>query len=328
MPSLHDILNTKHVALIGSSPENDVVFNDAETSPRHCQITKIEDGKYLIVDLNSSTGTYVNNRKVDKEFISDIDFIAVGNNIFQVRKKIAEPSVTVIPQPEPFKAVRPEPVTQQPSFSTPVTDIPVSRPAEPARSYTTTTTPTDGVKQKTKITVYFLSAPEDENMCNAIDKHLSTIRFNTPLPIEIIGDFKIPTGEDVRNYKQKLFDADIVLAFISVDFLNNDECYERIKKVIANHNNHKTILLPILARNCMWKATPFANLPLLPKNQQPLNNKQFWNSEDDALTEVVNDIYKSITDFTKQSTPEKPVTPTFTMPRLQIDWRQNYLWKV
>jgi pSer/pThr/pTyr-binding forkhead associated (FHA) protein/uncharacterized RDD family membrane protein YckC len=327
MPSLHDILTAKHVALIGSSPENDLVFNDDETSGRHCQITKIEEGKYLIVDLNSATGTFVNNRKVDKEFISDTDFITVGNNIFQVRKKMTEPAVTIVSQTEPVKVTQPEPVTQT-TISAPVTNVPPTRPSEPAKSYTVPPTPGDGYRQKTKITVYFLSAPEDENMCRSIDKHLSTIRFNTPLPIEIYGDFKIPPGEDVRNYQQRLFDADIVLAFISVDFLNNDECYERIKKVIANHNNHQTILLPILARNCMWKATPFANLPLLPKNQQPLNNKQFWNSEDDALTEVVNDIYKSITDFTKQSTPEKPVAPTFTMPKLQINWRQNYLWKV
>ena len=50
----------------------------------------------------------------------------------------------------------------------------------------------------------------------------------------------------------------------------------------------------------MWKSTPFVNLPLLPKNTQPLNNKQYWNSEDDALTSVVNDIYESINDFNEE----------------------------
>src|SRR6266487_2414944 len=324
MPTLYEILNAKHVALIGSSRENDLVLDDPETSPRHCQISKIEDGKYLIVDLNSVTGTYVNNKKIGKEFITDADFITVGNNIFQIRKKINEPVIKIVPRAEPVKS--PQPV-EQPSFAE--QNISASTVVNEQPAGISTPYSTDGErKEKNKISVYFLSAPEDENTSKAIDKHLSTIRFNAPLPIEINGDYKIPPGEDISGYKQKLFEADIVLAFISVDFLNNDECYERIKRVIANYNNRKTILLPILARNRMWKATTFANLPLLPKNQQPLNNKQFWNSEDDALTEVVKDIYKSINDFTKEATPEKPVQHAITMPKLEIDWRQNYLWKV
>ncbi|MGO8055892.1 hypothetical protein, partial [Rhizobium leguminosarum] len=70
-----------------------------------------------------------------------------------------------------------------------------------------------------------------------------------------------------------------------------------------------------------------------PKNQQPLNNKQFWNSEDDALTEVVNDIYKAINDFTKPEVKDTklshdPVNRFAQKSILEIDWRKNYLWKV
>ena len=145
------------------------------------------------------------------------------------------------------------------------------------------------------------------------------------------GDFKISAGENIQQYKEQLYSADIVLVFVSVDLLNNDECYERLKKVIANHNSRKTTLLPILARNCMWKATPFANLPLLPKNQHPLNDKQFWNSEDDALTSVVDDIYKAINDLDVAQTPGEVKSQSQTVvPKLslEIDWRKNYLWKV
>lgn len=321
MTALYDVLNTKFTALVGSSPENDIVFNDPDISPRHCQISKIEDGKYLIVDLNSVTGTFVNNKRIDKEFISDTDFISVGNNIFQIRKKITEHAVQ--------KTVTVE--TSEPVIETKMEQTVSDSPASAIDTGPTVVRVTGGTREsRKKIGVYLLSAPEDRESCLAINKHLSAIRFNTVLPIEITGDFNVPPGEDITRFKQKVFEADIVLAFISVDFLNNDECYERIKKVIINHNNRKTILLPILARNCMWKATPFANLPLLPKNQQPLNNKQFWNSEDDALTEVVNDIYNSINEFTKHATEDRPVQPAAhasVLPVLQVDWRQNYLWK-
>ncbi|MFM9911104.1 MAG: RDD family protein [Chitinophagaceae bacterium] len=306
MPTILEILNSKYTVFVGSASENDIVFSDPDTSPRHCQLSKVGDDNYLIVDLSSATGTFVNNKKIEKEFITEADFITVGGNIFQLSKKVvanssdAKKETTTAPIPKPIK-----------------------ENSDPLKQSTT------AGSTKSKITVYFLSAPEDENITKAIDKHLSNIRFNTNLPVEINGDYKIEAGTTINQYKQKLFEADIVLVFVSVDLLNNDECYERLKKVISNHNSQKTTLLPILARNCMWKATPFANLPLLPKNQQPLNNKQFWNSEDDALTEVVKDIYAAINDFAKPEGKEKIVKQGMPSKAiLEIDWRKNYLWKV
>lgn len=151
------------------------------------------------------------------------------------------------------------------------------------------------------INIYFLAAPEDEKQVMAIKKYLTPVIRSSKRPIEIENDFEIPPGQDVEEYKQKLYEAEIVIAFISSDFINDDKIYSRTQKVIERYNRNETIMLPILVRNCMWKSTPFVNLALLPKNYQPLNNKQFWNSEDDALTAVVTDIYESIENFTYES---------------------------
>ncbi|MEP6597797.1 MAG: RDD family protein [Ginsengibacter sp.] len=161
-------------------------------------------------------------------------------------------------------------------------------------------------KKRNKILVYCLASAEEQDECEAIKKYLSPVIRNSPIPIEIDSDFEIPPGEDTEKYKERLYNADIVLAFISADFINDEETYQRTKKVITRYNNNETIMLPILVRNCMWKSTPFVNLPLLPKNFQPLNNKQFWNSEDDALTAVVSDIYESINSFSYQETLQQP----------------------
>ncbi len=155
------------------------------------------------------------------------------------------------------------------------------------------------VKRK-KITVYFLAAPEEEDECQAIRKYLVPAIRNSRIPVEIYSDFEIPAGEEKEKYKQKLFEADIVLALISSDYISDDETYERTQKVMERYNNSETILVPILVRNCLWKHTPFVKLPLLPKNLQPLNNKQFWNSEDDALMAIVEDIYEAINDFSDE----------------------------
>ena len=315
MPTMLDLLNSKYTVFVGSDAGNDVVFTDAGVSPRHCQISKVANNNFLVADLGSVTGTFVNNKKIDKEFISESDFITVGENIFQLTKKILAPPPSAPPPATSMPAVGQAAPSQPPP------------PTEPPPVKEETTAPS----AKSKIIVYFLSAPEDENTCRAIDKHLSTVHFNTNIPIEIKGDFKITPGENINQYREQILSADIVLVFVSVDLLNNDECYGRLKKVIANHNNRKTTLLPILARNSLWKATPFANLPLLPKNLHPLNDKQFWNSEDDALTSVVSDIYNAINDFSKTQTSGTPIQQTASQaskPLLEIDWRKNYLWKV
>lgn len=176
----------------------------------------------------------------------------------------------------------------------------------------------DKSKQR-KITVYFLAAPEDEEQTKAIKKYLSPVVRNSEIPIEILSDFEIPPGHDINEYKLQLYDADIVLAFISADFINDDQTYIRTQKVIERYNNDETIMLPILVRNCMWKSTPFVNLPLLPKNTQPLNNKQFWNSEDDALTSVVNDVYESINEFSYENVEDEVVASEVVQAAIKAD---------
>ena len=169
--------------------------------------------------------------------------------------------------------------------------------------------------QPRDIAVYFLAAPEDQSACEEIIKHLKPIIRSSPFPIEVNSDFNIPAGTEKEKHKQRLLEADIVLALISVDFINNDEVYGRNQKVIERYNKDETAMISILVRNFMWKSTPFVSLPLVPKNLQPLNNKQFWNSPDDAVTAVVSDIYDSINELARsqqeaiQPVPVAPVKP-------------------
>jgi pSer/pThr/pTyr-binding forkhead associated (FHA) protein len=84
MSTILDILNSKYTVFVGSGTENDVRFTDPETSPRHCQISKVGDNNFLIADLGSATGTFVNNKKIEKEFITEADFITVGWQYFSI----------------------------------------------------------------------------------------------------------------------------------------------------------------------------------------------------------------------------------------------------
>jgi two-component system response regulator HydG len=78
----HDL--TKGDFFIGRSPSSKVVINEPEVSWRHCQIRR-EGGRFLISDLRSATGTYVNGMRSAERWLSDRDQIGVGRTILMFR---------------------------------------------------------------------------------------------------------------------------------------------------------------------------------------------------------------------------------------------------
>jgi aspartyl protease family protein len=69
------------VITIGRDPNNDVVINDEKVSRHHLQL--IQDGtNYRIVDLGSTNGTFVNNRKITSETtLAAEDSVLIGNTV-------------------------------------------------------------------------------------------------------------------------------------------------------------------------------------------------------------------------------------------------------
>lgn len=63
---------------IGRSPSNDIVLKEPKVSRQHAAINLI-DGNYVIVDLKSSNGIFVNGRKVEEVVLEEGDEILVGN---------------------------------------------------------------------------------------------------------------------------------------------------------------------------------------------------------------------------------------------------------
>ena len=69
---------TKDMMTIGSMPGNDICFEmDDACSKRHAGI-KIDEMRYELADFGSTNGTYVNGRKINKQFLRDSDRIKVG----------------------------------------------------------------------------------------------------------------------------------------------------------------------------------------------------------------------------------------------------------
>jgi hypothetical protein len=73
---------------IGRAIENDIVLPDAYVSRKHAKIS-FENGVYVIEDLNSTNGTFVNGNDVKgkgKQPLKDGDELRFGTTVFKFRQ--------------------------------------------------------------------------------------------------------------------------------------------------------------------------------------------------------------------------------------------------
>jgi pSer/pThr/pTyr-binding forkhead associated (FHA) protein/subtilisin family serine protease len=71
-------------ATIGRSRDSDVHLPDGRASRRHAQIDLVQ-GVYVISDLGSANGTYVNGQRIQRQALRDGDEIRIGDSRFRFR---------------------------------------------------------------------------------------------------------------------------------------------------------------------------------------------------------------------------------------------------
>lgn len=98
---------------IGRDVNNNIVINDAEVSRRHARISR-QDDKYIMEDLGSTNGTFINRARLSEQHILQPgDKITLGENV----------NLT-------FEMVQPEPPAAEPDIP-----HPKSEPQPPLSAY-------------------------------------------------------------------------------------------------------------------------------------------------------------------------------------------------
>lgn len=69
--------------IIGRDSGSDVQIDNVAVSREHAKIIKGQD-YYLIEDLNSTNGTFVNGKKINKKFLEEDDEITIGKHSLQI----------------------------------------------------------------------------------------------------------------------------------------------------------------------------------------------------------------------------------------------------
>jgi pSer/pThr/pTyr-binding forkhead associated (FHA) protein len=88
----------------GRKPDNTVVVGSRAASRYHAEVRRGPDGRYVLVDLDSSNGTLVNGKRIKKYALRPGDLFAIGTETFCF--EVAEVTRTVLGLP-PVKPVDP-----------------------------------------------------------------------------------------------------------------------------------------------------------------------------------------------------------------------------
>lgn len=82
--------------IIGRLPDNDITIEDGTSSRRHTQI-EIKGEEFIVTDLGSQNGTFVNRSKIKEAVLKHGDTITIGDSEFRFeQEEEAEEDATVI----------------------------------------------------------------------------------------------------------------------------------------------------------------------------------------------------------------------------------------
>ncbi|MEK7744328.1 MAG: FHA domain-containing protein [Elusimicrobiota bacterium] len=104
---------------VGRKPDNDIVIDNPAVSGHHCKIVSAGDTFY-VEDLDSTNGTFVNEKRVMKSGLHHNDSIGIARHslVFMDEKAAAapppKPSAPAAPKTEPASASEPAPPAAAP----------------------------------------------------------------------------------------------------------------------------------------------------------------------------------------------------------------------
>lgn len=125
--------------------------------------------------------------------------------------------------------------------------------------------------EPTPLKTFIIYAHEDRSTVNAIRGQLRI--FEKKEVLQIWDDGEILAGQDWdKSIKLKLESAQLILLFISVDFLNSEYIEKtELQAALQRHREEKAKLIPIIVRRCPWEEYfELGKFQALPPNAKPI----------------------------------------------------------
>jgi hypothetical protein len=132
----------------------------------------------------------------------------------------------------------------------------------------------------------YADADEDLQILNELNKQLNVLKSRGWIQSWHEGEI-LPGMERDREVEKQLYAADIILLFVSADFLASDRCCRQMQLALSRYENRQAIVIPLLIRPTDWQNSPLGKLRISPKNEHPVTQ---WDNRDEALLTIANEI--------------------------------------
>lgn len=82
---LSESLARRESVVIGRGQECDVVIKDVKASRRHCKLSRLEEGGFVLEDLDSRNGTFVDGIQIEKPIqLKPKQTFKIGDTVFYI----------------------------------------------------------------------------------------------------------------------------------------------------------------------------------------------------------------------------------------------------
>ena len=85
---------------VGRKPDNDIVIDNPAISGHHCRIS-VQGGTYFVEDLESTNGTFVNEKRIKKSGLHDNDVVGLAKHALVFLEDAPKEPPPPPPAPEP-----------------------------------------------------------------------------------------------------------------------------------------------------------------------------------------------------------------------------------
>jgi len=155
------------------------------------------------------------------------------------------------------------------------------------------------------IKLFSASAHEDESLRNELARHLALLQRQGFIESWYDGQI-LPGIEWKSEIEKQLTSARIILLLISSDFFFSDFCYSiEMERALQRHKLGEAWVLPVILRPVDWREAPFAHIPCLPHNEQPITT---WSNRDEAFLSVTQGI-RNLVDWLRGQPPSVKERP-------------------
>lgn len=140
--------------------------------------------------------------------------------------------------------------------------------------------------------ICFIYTEIDQPYATELEKQLALLQHEQQITTWTLQDLQL-AQEQEQQILQQIQNAQIILLFISADFIASDQIYQQqLQIALQKHREGKAIVFPILTRPTFYDGAAFAKLPtILPRNKKFITQHA---NPDEAYQHIVQEIDKML----------------------------------